>query len=254
MLAGMIKAFFQWNIKICNRIESWLPASFDFSLLELHRRRTAELCNQQQSGRLLDVGGGRSCLYVPYLKPGTDVEIVALDIDHAELAANEHTRLLAVADATIALPIGSDSIDVIVTSSVVEHLKAVDPFAAEAWRVLKPGGTILNVHPCRFSPFSFINRILPERVARGLLYYFFPQWRDACGFKAYYDRCWYSAMRRTFEDNGFTIVEMKCRYYQSIYYKFFVPFYLLMLAYDGLIAALGIRNLCCQILLIAQKK
>ena len=140
------------------------------------------------------------------------------------------------------------------TSSVIEHLSAVEPFAAEAYRVLKPGGAVLNVFPCRYSPFSLINRMLPERLARALLYYFFPQWRDACGFKAYYDRCWYAAMRRTFEANGFTITEMTCRYYQSIYYKFFVPLYLLMLTYDAVIATLKIRNLCCQILLIAEKK
>lgn len=250
----MIKEFFRWNIRVCNRIESWLPESFDFSLLERHRRRTADWCNARANVRLLDVGGGRACNYVEYLKPDAGIEIVALDIDEEELAANEHTRLLAVADATIALPIASQSIDIVVTSSVMEHLEATEPFVVEAHRVLKPGGVMLNVFPSRFSPFSIINRILPERVARKLLYYFFPGWTDTCGFKAYYDRCYYSAMRRNFEANGFEVVEMTCRYYQSIYYKFFVPFYLLMLAYDAIIAALGIRNLCCQILLIAERK
>lgn len=250
----MLKEFFQWNIRVCDRIESWLPESFNFSLLERHRKRTAEQCSRRDGALLLDVGGGRACSYVSHLKPDTNVEIVALDIDHDELAANEHTRLLAVADATVALPIGSQSVDILVTSSVLEHLRAVEPFVAEAYRVLKPGGVMLNVCPSGFSPFSIINRILPERVARGLLYYFFPEWRDACGFKAYYDRCYYSAMRRTFEENGFRVVEMTVRYYQSIYYKFFIPFYLVMLAYDALIATLRIRNLACQIMLIAEKK
>jgi len=246
--------FFEWNIRISDWIESRLPHSFNFSLLERHRRRVVELCNRRPDQTLLDVGGGRACTYVRYFSPDRTVTIVALDIDEDELQANEHTNLLAVADATIALPIRSEAIDIVITSSVLEHLKAVQPFLAETYRVLRPGGFMVNVFPCRYAPFSILNRVIPEKLARSLLYYFYPQWKETCGFKAYYDKCYYSAMTKAMTDAGFVVSDVTIRYYQSIYYKFFVPFYLVMLCYDALISMVGIKNLCCQIMLVAEKK
>ena len=86
----MIGTFFRWNVRISDRIESWLPDTFNFSLLERHRRQTAKYCASGTGTRLLDVGGGRSCLYVPYLAPDADIEIVALDI--MRNSSPTHTR------------------------------------------------------------------------------------------------------------------------------------------------------------------
>ena len=250
----MIQGFFRLNIRFCNWIESFLPTNFDFSLQMAHRKMVAELCGRRTGQLVLDVGGGRVCPFVPFFAGGTDVDIVALDISEEELRENEDTNMVAVADATRPLPLASQSADIIATSSVIEHLEVTAPFIEEAHRVLRPGGHMVNVFPCRFAPFSIVNQLLPNRVARAVLYYFYPEWREECGFRAYYDHCYYSAMKSQFERQGFEIVEMRLRYYQAIYYKFFVPFYLLMLLYDATIAVLGIRNLCCQIMLVARRR
>ncbi len=61
-------------------------------------------------------------------------------------------------------------------------------------------------------------------------------------------------MHRLLEDNGFEIVHRELRYYQSIYYTFFVPLYLLMVLYDLIVWKLGVENLACQMLFVARKK
>lgn len=250
----MIKRFFNWNIKLCNRIENHLPKNFTVSLLQRYSKKTADLCARRQGQFILDVGGGKTCWYVPYFQEDTAVSIIVVDISEEQLKANQQTTLLAVADATVALPIAESSIDIVATRSVIEHLRSVEPFIAESHRVLKKGGVIVSVFPCRYTPFSIINRILPNRIAQSILYYIFPKWQEACGFKAYYDNCYFSAMMNILKNNGFVISDVSLRYYQSIYYKFFVPLYLLMLAYDFLLYKMAIKNLSCQIMVVAEKK
>jgi hypothetical protein len=99
-----------------------------------------------------------------------------------------------------------------------------------------------------------INRAIPNSLAKRLLSFFYPEWADECGFLAYYDNCYYSGMKKTLERNGFEIVTEELRFYQSIYYKFFLPLYCCMVLYDGVVAALGIKNLCCQVIFVARKQ
>jgi malonyl-CoA O-methyltransferase len=51
-----------------------------------------------------------------------------------------------------ALPFASETFDVVVSGLVLEHLRDLDPFFAEARRVLKPGAraVVSNMHPAMF--------------------------------------------------------------------------------------------------------
>lgn len=55
------------------------------------------------------------------------------------------------------------------------------------------------------------------------------------------------------KDNKFVIDHLELRYYQSIYYDFFVPLYIIMLAYDYLLYKANIKNLACQMIIVARK-
>ena len=107
--------------------------------------------------------------------------------------------------------------------------------------------------PSRRAPFAWLNRLLPENLKRRMLFAFFPQWQDACGFRAHYDRCAWPEMAEAFEAAGFRIRRVEFRYYQSIYFKFLVPLFLLSLLYDLLVWALSMRPLCCQMLIVAER-
>jgi hypothetical protein len=85
------------------------------------------------------------------------------------------------------------------------------------------------------------------------MFYCFPQWADECGFRAYYSACAHPEMVRLFERSGFSMEDVQLRYYQSIYFKPFLPLYLLSLAYDLLLWNTNCRRLCSQILLIARR-
>lgn len=249
----IVNKFLDINRAICERIEDRLPDSFTASLLALHLRAVAKLANRRPNQVLVDAGGGRKSPYRKFMDPRMETYVLALDISEEELNENDSATSAAAADLSISIPLKDESADLIATRSLIEHLEDTESFLRECQRVLKPGGCVINVFPSKFSPFSIINQVLPTRLARFLLYSFHPDWTESCGFRAYYDNCNYSAVKRTAEQSGLIIESFNLRYYQSIYFNFFVPFYLVSLCYDLILSSIGIKNLCCQIMLIARK-
>jgi SAM-dependent methyltransferase len=203
---------------------------------------------------VLDIGGGRECPYYVFTKTAESHTFIALDIDENEIKHNQYCEKRVVADAaSVYLPFTAASMDVVTSRSTIEHLYDNGAFLKNCQSVLRKGGHLISAFPCRYSPFAIVNKLLPDRLARHLLYYFHPEWRDVCGFKVYYDHCSYFAMRSLLSRHNFEIVHLELRYYQAIYYDFFIPLYLLMLFYDLMVWFFGIKALCCQMLFVARK-
>ena len=62
-------------------------------------------------------------------------------------------------------------------------------------------------------------------------------------FVAYYDKCYYSALRDVFAKHGFRIVDARFNYYQSHYFTFF----------ELLLRAIGAKHLSPYLIFVAQK-
>ncbi|MCB1967952.1 MAG: hypothetical protein KDI64_18460, partial [Candidatus Accumulibacter sp.] len=86
-----------------------------------------------------------------------------------------------------------------------------------------------------------------------LLRWFQPERAGDLGFPAYYDRLYYAQIERTLAKHGFTLELVALRYYQSTYYDFFLPLYLVFVLYDLAVFALGSKNLCCQMFVVARR-
>ncbi len=252
-MGSVIRKFVQWNIAVCDRIEGWLPPRFTRSLLYAHELTCAELMNHAPERVVLDVGGGHMCPYGEHRRLALGTRLYGLDILEEQVRANRVIDQGVVGDAQAPLPFADDAFDLVTSRSVMEHLGDNEKFVQEIYRILKPGGHTAHVFPSRFSPFAILNQLLPSRLAHFLLYTFFPKWQDVCGFKAYYRNCYYPRMIALFRRSGFAIEKVQIRYYQSIYYKMFLPLYLIMLAYDLALWLVRARPLAAQILLVARK-
>ena len=252
-MSSLFRQFVELNTRICNWIEARLPKRFTRSLLYAHELKCAELMNAAGPRKILDVGGGHGCPYAHHRQEAADVTLVGLDILFEQVKENQDIDMGLVGDAQGTLPFRPGQFELVSSRSVFEHLADNETLVRETHRILAPGGRTAHVFPCKFSPFAIINQILPNKLAQKILYVFFPNWSDKCGFKAFYSNCTYHQAVSLFQRNGFEIDEIELRYYQSIYFKFFVPFYLVSLTYDLLIWALDIKALCAQIFLVARK-
>lgn len=60
------------------------------------------------------------------------------------------------------------------SSSALEHLDDIEGFLDEAARVIAPCGVMIQLLPSRYATFAILNRALPERIKRRLLFSLHP--------------------------------------------------------------------------------
>jgi SAM-dependent methyltransferase len=250
----MLAAFFDWNRRLSAAIEKRLPSAFTRHLHTSYKYLVANYLDRQAEQTVLDIGGGKTCPYLPFTKEDGRHTIIAMDIAEEELRQNQDLTLRVVANASARnLPTRPGKVDLITSRSTVEHLPDNRAFLRSCHEALSEGGIMIHTFPCKYAPFSVVNALLPNALTRRLMAIFHPEWTDECGFRVFYDHCSYREMRRLIEEEGYDLLHCELRYYQAIYYNFFVPLYLLMIAYDLALWAVNARNLCCQILFVARR-
>ena len=99
----------------------------------------------QTPGDALDIGAAGGGNTRVLRDAGWTVAALEYGADGAEVAAERGLAVLR-ADAT-ALPVGDDSLDLVVAFDVLEHIADHDRAVAEVGRVLRPGGRFLVAVP-----------------------------------------------------------------------------------------------------------
>lgn len=239
------------NRRLSRRLYCCFPQGRDPDIWDSYVQAIAGLLQSGQVRLVLDVGGGRVCRFAPALA-GWKGRVIALDLSWSDLSQNRQVQGRIVGDAAKGLPLAAASVDLVCTHSVLEHLADSAAFFSQAARVLRPGGYMVNLLPCKFAPFALLNQLLPQRASRALLDRLTAH-PEELGHRHFYDRCFPSALRRLLEQNGLELVELRLGYAQSDYYSFFLPLFLLSAAYEGLVRLLGSQSLCAYILMVARK-
>lgn len=204
---------------------------------------------------VLDIGGGKRCTFADECRTYTGIKITALDVSAEELAFNNDVDEKIVFDITSGkrVPLEDESVDMVTSSSVLEHLKDLESAVKEVSRIIKPGGKFISVFPSKFALFAIINQIIPGWLARKIVFAAFPH-REKIGiFKAYYDRCYYPALKNLLSRNGFSNVDFMFDYNQAGYFSFFVPFGIIALFWDCMMYILHVKPLCAYICFTAEK-
>jgi ubiquinone/menaquinone biosynthesis C-methylase UbiE len=240
-----------------NQRASWeVLRRLPHSKVNLHKEYVT-LVNEVVAARpgqvVVDVGGGRACIFARDKSAYRSARIIAVDIDAEELALNEDAHEKLLCDASDQLPLADESAHLVVSSSTVEHLRDVDRFLSESRRVLQPGGHVIHVFPSKWAPYAIVNRILPEAVAQRILRIVFPGSEGILGYRTYYDKCHASAIRKTLERHGFDVVAIRTSYSQSYYFAFFFPVFVLMALYELAAWALGLKLLAADVLVVARR-
>lgn len=248
----MLRPFFSWNRRICEAIGNRTPLAREHLFFK-YPAVVGELLQDPQVKLVVDVGAGKECPFAAFKPADGRVRISGVDIADDEIRENASLDEKLVADVTRELPYADRSVDAVVSRSVLEHLTDLERFIAEAARTLKPGGHFVHFLPNKFALFALVNQALPPKLARKLLYFFWEDAKGICGFPAHYDHTYPTAIEKLLAKHGFTQIDVRVSYYQSFYFGFFLPGYVLVLCYDLLVRALGLRNLAAFILIKAVK-
>jgi len=251
--SDLLKRFLAKNRSICERLERYLPQARP-DLFELYIGSVLERLNSRPCQIVLDVGGGKTCPLSGLISGKMNSKIVAVDISHNELRENCDVDGKVAADLMRTLPFASGTADLVISRSTLEHLIDLEHFIREGYRVLKRGGYFIHLFASKFAPFALANQMLPPSLSRRLLHSLFPGSEGICGFPAVYNQCYYSATKRLLVKHGFDPVDIRLSYYQSRYYQFLVPLFIVSAMYELCVRAIRAKNLCAYLLVVAQKR
>jgi SAM-dependent methyltransferase len=210
--------------------------------------------NSAAAQTVVDVGAGKSSPFANYRDLAQKARIIAVDVSEEQLKHNTDVDEKRTSNIAQTLPFGPEEVDIIASSSVLEHLENLDGFMASSKQTLRGGGYFIHLFPSKFAPFALINQVLPRDLSRKVLYLLRPGSIGIGGFPAFYKDCYYSRINKRLKEHDFDIVDVHLSYYQSHYFSFFTPLFLVSALYEILVQRLGAKDLCAYVLVIAQKK
>jgi SAM-dependent methyltransferase len=252
LLQQVLRVFFAWNRRVCDRIERSLPHA-RLSPFVLYRETAVSLISEHKPNLIVDVGGGRECSFCKG-RPVSPSRVLAVDISEEQLLANSGADAKLVADLNHGLPLRDSCVDFITSSSVLEHLDSAAALFQSSRRALKDGGFFVHVFSCKYALFALINRMLPPAISQKVVAFFKPESRGICGFPAFYRDCYYSRIRALLKESGFEVVRLHPSFYQSRYYDFCVPLYMASALYELLTYWFRLNNLAAYLVVVACKR
>jgi SAM-dependent methyltransferase len=233
---------FGWSRNIARRIEGAVLGSYSVEAIY----RDAIRSSIGEGSLVLDAGAGERCIY-----SGGSLRVIGSDVLLTDLKNNSDVNFAVVSDLERGFPFRQNSLDAVTACYFVEHVRDCEKFVRDAASVLRPGGRLFLLFPCRYAPFAVINRVVSNKLTVKMLQWFVESSNG--GFPATYNNCWPSRMREILERNGLKVVGTECCFYQSHYYASFLPIYLCSLAYDMLMQALDLERMAASVCIFAEK-
>jgi ubiquinone/menaquinone biosynthesis C-methylase UbiE len=249
-MSSFLHSFVETNRWLCARVGTHLPQA-ETRIFAAYEETVSHYVNRKPNQIVVDVGGGARCGFAR--RCISSARIIAADLSPAELAHNRDASERVACDASRSMPFADASVDMVVSHCVIEHLKDVEGFLSETRRVLKPEGLSIHLFPAKHAPFSLINRLLPHRWSRALLFRLQPSQKSVGGFRAYYQYCSPRPFERLLRKHGFESQQTALSYFQSDYFNFFVPLFLASSAFELAAWAFDLRPLCAFVLSVAHK-
>ena len=110
-------------------------------------RHLVNILKLKQGSFLLDVGCGRGDFTIAFQDNGLEVQ----GLDSSDFSVESLGKIgIKVSKVDIAhgpWPVPDNTVDVVYSKSVIEHLHNPEHFMAETYRVLKPGGRVITMTP-----------------------------------------------------------------------------------------------------------
>jgi ubiquinone/menaquinone biosynthesis C-methylase UbiE len=252
--ASALRRAFDTSRSLSKATEARLRLPSDKPLWQRFERTAADIIRALPDGAtVVDLGGGRRCVYAWAVQPGQNLRLVAVDISPEELAANTDVAETRVANVADDLPFPDASVDLILSRALLEHVDGVPAAARNMARVLRPGGVSLHLIPGRYSLFATAARVLPFGPLLRVLHVVRPETRGQVEFDVHYDHCHPDALRQVFEAAGFSRVTVDYCWAQPGYFEEIYPLFLLHALYERAVRKLGLRRLASYMVVRAER-
>jgi ubiquinone/menaquinone biosynthesis C-methylase UbiE len=241
-MAELLSRFLRANRRLSRLFDSRVESTDHF--FRQYDALVVEAARELEPGSaIVDLGGGRHCPFASEVGRSNGARIIAVDISQAELDANESVDEVRVADVAAGLPFVDGEVSLLVSRTLLEHVKGVPAAIGHIGRVVAPGGRTIHLIPCRSSLFALAAMLIPWGLAKPAVDRLVPSARGVIEFEPYYDSCEPGRLERLFREAGFSEVRVRVCWSQADYFQSIFPIFLVVWAYQVLLRRLGARRL-----------
>jgi ubiquinone/menaquinone biosynthesis C-methylase UbiE len=202
---------------------------------------------------IVDLGGGRYCPFAAEVDRSRGTRVIAVDISQDELDANDTVDETRLADVAAGLPFADGEVSLLVSRTLLEHVKGVPAAIQNIGRVTAAGGRTIHLVPCRNSVFAIAARLVPWRVAKPILDRLVPSAEGVVEFEPFYDHCEPETLRRLFVEAGFEEVRIRACWSQADYFQSLFPVFLLVWAYQALLRRFRVERFAAYAIVDARR-
>ena len=143
--------------------------------------------------------------------------------------------------------------DLIFSKYLMEHVKDVEMSYINQISALMDNGKIVHLYPLGYHPFSLLNRLIGNKMARFIIPIIRPGVQGITGYPAYYSLgSAYSLENFLKQREG---VKVECKYYYGAvdYFSFFFPFALLISVFNFFVRTFSIKLFASNVIVVITK-
>ena len=232
----MIIKFNKWLSKPLKRLEPNIDNHFE------------DLINQasKSSKTILELGG----VSRPVLQKNKSYRYVGIDIDEEFIHDNFYDKFYcqSVEDK---LP---EKGDLIFSKYLMEHVKDVKTSYKNQLLALNPSGRMIHLYPLGYHPFSLLNKLIGNKLARKVIPIIRKGSEGVTGYAAFYSLGNAYSLERFLKNQKGICVDFEYHYGAVDYFTFFFPLALIISLFNQLAKIFGAKIFASNVLLVIQKE
>ena len=231
----MIIKFNKWLSKPIKKLEPNIDKYFE------------DLINQtsKHSETILELGG----VSRPVLQKNKSYRYVGIDIDDKFVHDNFYDKFYC-RSVEVELP---EKADLIFSKYLMEHVKDVKTSYENQLSALNPSGRMIHLYPLGYHPFSLLNKLIGNKIARKIIPIIRKGSEGVTGYPAFYSLGNAYSLERFFNNQKGIRVDFKYHYGAVDYFTFFFPLALVVSMFNHIAKILGVKIFASNVLLIITK-
>ena len=144
--------------------------------------------------------------------------------------------------------------DLIFSKYLMEHVKEVKTSYKNQLLALNHGGRMIHLYPLGYHPFSLLNKLVGNKLARKIIPLIRKGSEGVTGYPAFYSLGNAYSLERFFKNQKGIKVEFKYHYGAVDYFSFFFPFALLISLFNVIAKFFEIKIFASNVLVVINKE
>jgi len=243
----LIKTFVRLNRQASNYLAKKIPSLFgekDSSNFQLDMIHEA-IANRKEKFQLLEAGG----IDRPLVSKSEKYTYIGLDIE-------EKDTCYIVYDKFIVDSIENElnqKFDLIISKTLLEHVENNKNSYRAMYLGLNEGGEMIHYFPGKNHPFSVLTTVVGNKMQRFLIKLLRPHAKAVTGYKAYYDLCSYTPLKKYLDSLGFKSTFIKPYWGAADYFAFFLPAFIVICLFNRACEKLNLVYFASGLIVAAKK-